>query len=215
MKIIGLTGAAGAGKDTVAEIALQWCAEKDIKAERVAFADPLKISAAACFGIPASKALEFCNWLKQPGVFVIAERLEGEGDIPAEIVEASGIKGKSVSGRQFLQFFGTEGHRDVFGSEFWVNATMHPLDERFRELRAPDVVFITDPRFPNEAAAIHERGGEVWEIVRPGQSKVEAHASEAGLPEAEIDFGIRNVGTLDDLTDKVRLICEQKLEGAK
>lgn len=215
MKIIGLTGAAGAGKDTVAQIALEWCGERDITAERVAFADPLKISAAACFGVTPSRALEFCNWLKQPGVFVTAERLEGEGDIPVGVVEASGIKGKSVSGRQFLQFFGTEAHRDVFDSEFWVNATMHPLDERFRELRAPDVVFITDPRFPNEAAAIHERGGEVWEIVRPGQSKVEAHASEAGLPEAEIDFGIRNVGTLEELTDKVRLICEQKLEGAK
>ena len=210
MKIIGLSGAAGSGKDTVCGFALEWCEENGLKAERLAFADPLKVSAAACFGYPPSKALEFCNWLKQPGVFVTAERQEGDGDLPLEVAEAHGIKGKRVSGRQFLQFFGTEGHRDVFGSEFWVEVTERKLAERAgTDL---DVVFLTDPRFPNESAMIHKHDGEIWEVVRPQQSTAEEHASEAGLPEGAIEFQIHNVSSLDALRVLVRSVCEHNLE---
>lgn len=208
MKIIGLTGAAGSGKDTVAGFALAWCEEHGLKAERMAFADPLKVSAAACFGIPAHEAIEWCNWLKQPGVFVTAESLEGKKDMPG--APGSNIHGKRVSGRQLLQFFGTEAHRDVFGSEFWVEVTERKLAERAgTDL---DVVFLTDPRFPNEATMINKHGGEIWEVVRPGQSTVEAHASEAGLPEGAIEFQINNDSSLDDLRVLVRSVCEHNLE---
>lgn len=210
MKIIGLTGAAGAGKDTVCGFALEWCEEHGLKAERLAFADPLKVSAAACFGMSRAKALEFCNWMKQPGVFVTVERLEGEGDLPVSVAEASGVRGKTVTGRQFLQLYGTEAHRDVFGSEFWVEVTERKLAERAGT--DVDVVFLTDPRFPNEAKMIHKHGGEIWEVVRPGQSKVEAHASEAGLPEGAIEFQIHNSSNLDALRVLVRSVCESNLE---
>jgi hypothetical protein len=212
MKIIGLTGAAGSGKDTVCEFALEWCEEHGLKAERLAFADPLKISAAACFGYAPSRALEFCSWLKQPGVFVTAERLEGSaGDVPG--AAASGIKGQRVSGRRFLQLYGTEAHRDAFGSEFWVEVTERKLAERAgTDL---DVIFLTDPRFPNEAQMIHKHDGEIWEVVRPGQSKVEAHASEAGLPEGAIEFCIYNDETLDSLRATIHSVCEEKLEAGE
>lgn len=210
MKIIGLTGKAGSGKDTVAQIALEWCAAHGISAERVAFADPLKLSAARALGMVKTatqeQAVQFCNELKSGGRIKI--------ELPTEPLDP--IREYEITGREYLQWYGTEAHRDVFDREFWVNATFGPLDARFRELRAPDVVFVTDCRFENEAAAVHDRAGEVWEIVRPGQSEIsEAHASEDGLPEAAIDSGIRNNGTLDDLRDKVCLICEQKLEGTK
>jgi hypothetical protein len=210
VKIIGLTGKAGAGKDTVAQLALEWCGENGLNAERLAFADPLKVSAAACFGVPAHAALDFCNWLKQPGVFVTAERLEGEGSLPSSVTNASGIKGKRVTGRQLLQLFGTEAHRDVFGTDFWVEVTERKLAERAgTDL---DVVFLTDPRFPNEATMIHKHEGEVWEVVRPGQDEVESHASEAGLPDGAIEFQIHNTGTLDDLRELIRSVCESNLE---
>jgi hypothetical protein len=203
MRIIGLAGAAGSGKDTVAGFALEWCEERGLKAERLAFADPLKVSAAACFGIPAHEAIEWCNWLKQPGAFVTAESLEGKNGAPGD-----GIRWKRVSGRQLLQFFGTEGHRDVFGSEFWVEVTERKIGERAGIV---DVVFVTDPRFKNEADMIHRHNGEIWEVARPGQETIEAHRSENGLPEDMLDFGIRNVGTLDDLRSAVRLVCEERL----
>jgi Deoxynucleotide monophosphate kinase len=205
VKIIALTGAAGSGKDTVCGFALEWCEEKGINAERLAFADPLKVSAAAAFGIDPSEALEFCNWLKQPGVFVTAERLEGSAlDMPG------GAKGKRISGRQFLQFYGTEAHRDVFGPRFWAEVTERKLVSR--AALGLDVVFLTDPRFPNEAQMIHKHDGEIWEVVRPGQSKVEAHVSEAGLPDGAIEFQIHNSSNLDALRVLVRSVCESNLE---
>lgn len=226
MKIIGLTGKAGSGKDTVAQIALEWCEEKGINAERVAFADPLKLSAARALGasktVTQEQAVQFCNELKEGGRIKV--------ELPTGPLDP--IREYEISGREYLQWYGTEAHRDVFGTEFWVNATMEPLDERFRELRAPDVVFITDCRFPNEAAAVNDRSGEVWEVVRPaleeaqrgvGQPgnqikldpKEEQHSSEAGLPEGAIEFQINNSGSLDDLRSLVRSVCESNLEGAK
>lgn len=210
MKIIGLTGAAGSGKDTACGFALEWCEDHGLTAERVAFADPLKVSAAACFGYPASKALEFCNWLKQPGVFVTAERQEGEGDIPLSVAEAHGIKGKRVSGRQFLQFYGTEAHRDVFGTGFWTDALLAVIQEKVDE--GLDVVFITDTRFPNEGQAVSDLG-EIWAVKRELAHTVEAHASEEPLPDDLIDLQVNNVGTLADLQAEVHLVCEARLGG--
>lgn len=210
MKIIGLTGRATAGKDTVARFALEWCDERDIPADRFAFADPLKRSAAAAFGIPQHAALDFCNWLKQPGVFVTAERREGSGNVPLSATDGIEVSGKRVSGREFLQFYGTEGHRDVFGPDFWVEVTERKLNEAAGSIA---VAFITDPRFIQESDMIHRYDGEVWEIVRPGEVAVEAHASESGLPEGAIEFQIRNDGTLEDLRSVVRSVCQSNLEG--
>lgn len=209
MKIIGLTGKAGSGKDTVAKLALEWCEERGISAERAAFADPLKVSAARALGLTpdasTEKALQFCSELKEDGRIKV--------ELPTGPLDP--IREHEISGREFLQWYGTEAHRDVFGDEFWVNATMEPLDERFRELRAPDVAFITDCRFPNEAGAVNDRCGEVWEVVRPGVAEVATHSSEAGLPEGAIEFQINNDGDLDDLRALVRSVCETNLEGAK
>lgn len=218
MKIIGLAGKARAGKDAVAQFALEWCEENGINAERLAFADPLKVSVAACFDVPPSAAIAFCDWLKRSGVFVDAESLEGANSLPASVTAGvSNLKGRRVTGRGFLQRYGTEAHRNVFGTDFWVDATMKPLDARFRELRAPDVVFITDCRFPNEAAAVNERSGEVWEVVRPDNTSLkdglEAHSSEVGLPDGAIEFRINNDGSLEDLRTLVRSVCAHNLEG--
>lgn len=210
MKIIGLSGAAGSGKDTAYGFAREWCEEQRIIAMRLAFADPLKISAAAAFGTAPPDALDFCNWLKQPGVFVTAERLEGIADDPA-VLPGSNIKGKRVSGREFLQFYGTEAHRDVFGTDFWVEDMERDIAKRAKGI--VEVVFVTDVRFSNEAQMIHKHDGEIWEIVRPGQATVEAHASEAGLPPGAVEFQIHNDGSLEDLRSLVRSVCESNLEG--
>jgi hypothetical protein len=236
VKIIGLTGKAGAGKDAVAEAAIRWCKENNLSAERVAFADPLKVSAARALGAPidltAEQCVEFCNELKQPEVEIaVLKRHKESVDVTQAPLVSTEVLAE-LSGREFLQFYGTEAHRDVFDREFWVNATMDPLDARFRELRAPDVVFITDCRFPNEASAVNERGGEVWEVVRPaleeanlgkgqprGQLKLnpdeEQHSSEQRLPDGAIEFQIHNDGSLEDLRTLIGSVCESNLkEGA-
>ena len=204
MKIVGLTGAAGAGKDTAAGYALAWCERNGIEAERVAFADPLKVSAARALGFEgtAQECVALCNELKQPNVEIhVIDRASKERE------EELLCEGK-IGGRKYLQLYGTEAHRDVFGENFWVEVTERRLAEM---AGAVDVVFLTDPRFENEAQMIHKHEGEIWEIVRPGLEKVEAHASEEGLPDGAIEFQLVNAGDLVDLQNLVEAACESNI----
>lgn len=205
MKIIGLTGKARSGKDTAATAILEWCGNNGLLAERLAFADPLKVSAARALGLSlsAEACVEFCNSLKTSGSITITRDLD---DLQAEY---------SISGREFLQWYGTESHRDVFGSDFWVEVTEKKLAERAgTEL---DVVVLTDCRFPNEAAMVHKHDGEVWEIDRPDNPDalaggLEAHSSEVGLDDDDVELVIANVGDIDDLRAMIRSACESTID---
>lgn len=216
MKVIGLAGPAGGGKDTACGFALEWCEEQGIKAARFAFADALKRSAASSLGLhtggdtgqPVKAAIDLCNKIKQPGVRVQVYQSVSDPEDPPTQTDIV-----NISGREFLQFYGTEAHRDVFGREFWVNVIARKLEGA--DQNDVDVCFLTDTRFPNEAKLVNSYGnnGEVWEVVRPEvEGAVEAHASEAGLPDGSIEFQIRNEGTLDDLRTLVRSVCEHNLE---
>lgn len=204
MKLIGLTGKARAGKDTTAQFIGAWAAEQGWSWERVAFADPLKRSAAAALGAPGD-AIEACNQLKQDGWFVTVEGPSLRGDVT--------VAKQRITGREFLQRYGTEAHRDIFGPEFWVEATERRLG---RMAGAVNIAVVTDVRFPNEAEMIRRHEGEVWQVVREENPDalsggLEAHASEAGVPERLIDRVIINDHGLDHLEREVRLACLESL----
>lgn len=212
MRIIGLAGPAGGGKDTVCGMALEWCEEQGIPAARFAFADSLKRSAAASLGVftggetgvPVKTAIDLCNKIKQPGVRVHVYQSTFHPDEPP-----TGEDIANISGREFLQFYGTEAHRDVFDKEFWIEAMERKVAAAAGSVA---VCFLTDTRFPNEAAYVRKHDGEIWEVVRPEvEGAVEAHASEVGLPEGAIEFQIHNDGTLTDLRTLVRSVCESNL----
>lgn len=179
-KLIGLTGHIGSGKDTVGEIlgsplGLQ-------RYRREAFADTLKSMALALDPIIVgdtrgahlrlSALVKFDGWEK-------AKRYP-------EV-------------RRFLQKLGTEGVRDHLGEDSWVLA----LARRVQPVLGPGSrVVITDVRFPNEVAWIHDIGGVVWRIVRPGHDG-DAHVSERLVDKLPADREIANDGTLDDLRERV------------
>jgi hypothetical protein len=205
VQLIGLAGKARAGKDTAAGFIIDWCAVNGKTAQRVAFADPLKVSAARSlgFGGDTAQCVAFCNELKQAGMDIEIKRRGPDG---SELEH-------SLSGREFLQFYGTEAHREVFGSEFWVEVTERKLAEM---AGAVDVAVITDCRFPNEATMVNRHGGEVWEIVRPTNPDalsggLEAHSSETGLPEGAVEFQLVNAGDLTDLQNLINAACEANL----
>jgi len=80
--------------------------------------------------------------------------------------------------REILQKLGTESIRDVFGQEHWVDLMRCRLTEL--ELTPCEGVIITDARFENEVQLVHEFGGTVLGLERPGfESNVRAHSSEA------------------------------------
>jgi hypothetical protein len=69
------------------------------------------------------------------------------------------------------------------------------------------LVVADDVRFPNEALAIKEMGGEVWKIVRPGTENNESHSSEGQLDHWDgFSRIIVNDGSIDDLYHKLNLI---------
>lgn len=121
----------------------------------------------------------------------------------AEIVDAVGweqAKAETPEIRALLQRCGTDAGRKVLGENVWVDATMRDL---------PALTVITDVRFPNEVAAIRERGGVVLRIVREGvgafrQESGETHESETALDSTRFDATIHNNGTMADLYREVR-----------
>lgn len=173
MILVGLTGVARSGKDTVGQILV-----KKRGFERRAFADKLRAVAY--------------------GASPLVRRNEGDIIDLARLVDMVGWeKAKAHTDvRGFLQRLGTEGVRNNLGEHAWVLAGV-------KDLVDTDRVVFTDVRFGNEAFAIRERGGEVWRVERPGFGPINNHVSDAGLDDGYIDRVIVNDGTLGQLYDKV------------
>lgn len=200
MKVIGLAAnRPGAGKDTVAAM-LREELDPGYVVKRQGFADALKLSAALALGhVPTGEgddavqdAVAWCDRLKDAGT--VAAFLDEHGFTPD--VE--------VSGRRFLQLYGTEAHRDVFGGNFWVDAVLPVGPAAKTRHPGVDVLLVPDVRFVNEAERVYQYGGEVWHVFAPGEAD-DDHSAETGLPPEVIHRHVLNVGTLDELRRIVRL----------
>lgn len=171
--LIGLTGYAGSGKDTVRDI-LQHRHDFD----GIAFADPIRDMLTALL---ESMGLDNL-WL--------TDRELKEKPIP----------GLELSYRQMAQALGTEWGRTLKES-LWLDIAKAKL-EMYSDYESAGVV-ISDVRFPNEAAWIKAQGGIIWKIIRPGIEPVRAHASEDLIASLPYDYVIDNHGSLDLLPNAV------------
>lgn len=185
MELIGLAGPARSGKDTVADVLEDIT---DGRVERDAFALRLKIIAARALGISCHP-----DDVGTKGVERWADRLKEQERLAT--VGPRGTVTAEISGREFLQRLGTEGIREVLGDDVLINAV--PLK------RDCDLLVITDVRFPAEAKAVRDAGGEIWRIYRPGTGGMN-HSSEIPLPVDLIDRELDNSGTIADLYETVR-----------
>lgn len=170
--LIGLTGVSGSGKDTIAEILT-----RNYGFIRLAFADTLKdIMLDLDPMIPTSS-----------GVLRLSQVLSTHKGW-------SGAK-QNPEIRRLLQVLGTS-VRDRVGIHTWSDVIMEQADV------IKDPVVITDVRFGNEAKSIHEYQGIVVRIERPGAGLpgiAGKHASEHPIHPSQVDYILRNDGTLDDL----------------
>lgn len=106
------------------------------------------------------------------------------------------LKRNTPEVRQLLQRLGTEAGRDVLGPDIWV-------DQVIKRTTAVQLG-ISDVRFPNEVAAIHQRHGIVIRVIRPGLEKIPGnHASEQYVDELATDYDVINNGTPLELQKKV------------
>ena len=86
-----------------------------------------------------------------------------------------------MTGREFLQFFGTEIGRRIHGP-IWVNATINKIKQEQSGLS-----FVTDVRFPDEVAAIQKAGGKVIRLTRCAFPE-DKHPSETSLDKDVYDW---------------------------
>lgn len=181
--LIGLHGKAGVGKDKAFELL---SGLTDIPTVRKSFARPLKESAAASLDMSITEIETF----KKKGRVTVT------------------CNGRiwNLSGRQYLQRYGAEAHRSIFGDDFWVNQCL-PLDD---PQHTGQIWVVTDVRFQNEAKRIHWLGGHVWQILRDTDS-VEDHISERPLPEGMVDNIIENNGTIEEFRFALELALDRSL----
>ena len=101
--------------------------------------------------------------------------------------------------RELMQRMGTEVGREMFGEDFWVEQALKQVE------RGQDVV-LADVRYQNEALAIQEYFGEVWRVERPGVNPANGHTSENDLDDYKFDRKILNYGSTEDLYQTVTTI---------
>jgi hypothetical protein len=204
--IIGLTGYAGCGKDTIADIL-----RDEFGFTKASFAGPLKREVAEAFGLTPGDVtfLEDRETKERPLLRMALEECADPGFI-ACLLEGAGLSGSQLlteltarrSYRWVLQRWGTE-YRRAQSPTYWI-------DRAAEVIAGVERVVFTDTRFPNEAEFIRRAGGTLWHIHRPEVSVVEEHVSNQQLAEGDGDTILTNNGTIDSLTRAVIRHMEDK-----
>lgn len=197
--LIGINGFKGSGKNTAGNIVQGLAEARGLVVIQRAFAELMKLSAARCLGLATNinDAVVLMDCLKENGDILIT--------IPDQTIM------REITGREYLKWFGTEGHRDVFGDDFWVDLLL-PLEHNWvfewkdKLDNRLDFAVITDVRFANEARRIKEVGGVVWNIDRGLDG--DGHVSEQPLPTHLVDLVIDNRSTLEALEINVKNAME-------
>jgi dephospho-CoA kinase len=172
--IIGLSGYAQVGKDTVANHLVE-----KYGFVKVSFADPIR---EALYKLDPRIRIDELN-----------------GASLASAVDHMGweeVKRLSSDARELLQRLGTEVGREMFGDDFWVNQGL------LRAKEHSNVVF-ADTRYQNEANAIVKSGGQIWRVTKPGSKPVNNHTSEVDLDNYRFDWVIPNQVGIEEMLDIV------------
>jgi len=214
--ILGISGLAGAGKDTIAEYLA-----KNQGFVRVALADPLKRICRDVFAFSDEQLFGPSEKRNEPDERYHRVRL--------------GIKDLSrfeyLTPRYALQRLGSEWGRDCY-ENVWVDYTLrvakeildggfvytpqkgleseygHPLHPQYPYKG----VVIPDVRFRNEMEAIRKAGGRLWRVIRPGaglQGEAGKHSSEQeqqSIQNLFFDAIIYNDRSIADLYETVERV---------
>lgn len=102
------------------------------------------------------------------------------------------------TGRELMQTLGTEWGRFRIHQDLWTTVWR-------AQVRSCAVMVIADDvRFPNEAQAVRDVGGELWCIQSPLGKPAGDHISEGQLGDEPFDVIINNNGTLEQLRTAVQ-----------
>lgn len=190
MKLIALCGAAGAGKDTVADL---------LPARKLAFADTLYREVAEAWGV--EQHVLRCRETKETPLPALIVNACPDDDFVGfaldEHCHSTAIPwvNDPRSPRQILQWWGN--YRRAQDPDYFVARTWQTLCEH---MMRDESIVLTDVRFQNEAAMVRQLGGQIWQIRRPGyEAGGTGHASDTDGSEFAPDLVVTNGGSLEDL----------------
>lgn len=207
MKWLGIHGAAGSGKDTVADYII-----KTFGGEKIALADPMKHFCRTILGfnevqlwgpsanrnkpdprydgplraasghIARVKLTEHApHWLLEVlPHFTNEQRIKAATDLTAWLEDV--LSQRDITPRYALQTLGTEWGR-AQDQDIWLKYA--DLDAQRRELSG--YAIIPDCRFLNEGAFLHAKGAPLLELVRPGVEGDDAMAAGVAAHPSEME----------------------------
>ena len=200
--IIGLTGPAGSGKDTIADLLATHAGFT-----KMAFADTLRTEVMLAFAIDAS-FLTQRETKEMPMRCLAIGRCLDEGFVARMIVMHT-LNSLPLdldaprSPRQIMQWWGTD-YRRHQAADYWVSAFL----KRARYLlgqRLTRCIVVTDCRFLDEVDAVRiALGGQLWQVWRDGVTVAPgSHVSEVTGAEFRPDVVINNSHELKHLQERV------------
>lgn len=178
--IVGITGRAGVGKDTVAD----WLVAEHGFVKR-GLADPIKALLNKRFGW-WPEDWQDRGWKEQAALATVCH--DGK---------RSKFWHRDFSPREMAQWLGTEVGRHLAGQDVWVNELFKQWKEGRNKILVPRLV-IPDVRFNNEAARVKKEGGVVIRIARE-VPEVVTHISEHGIDRNLVSKSFYNGGTVQEL----------------
>jgi len=184
MAIISISGKIGSGKDTIADIIMQYTPYHRWEVKK--FAGKLKDIAEILTGVPKIN-FEDQEFKQQ--------------DMGPEW---------GMTYRDLLQKLGTEAMRNGLHKNVWVNALF--ADFNIDEDEQVSYWIITDSRFPDELEAVKKHNGITIKVIRDSGNTIgTTHTSETALDNyTEWDYVIDNTGTLEELKTRVLSILEKE-----
>jgi hypothetical protein len=183
--LLGIIGKKGAGKSFVSKFL---CSNYDCQV--VSMSTPIK-QIACCFGFPPQS--------------VYGTQADKEKIIPHT----------GISGRDFMQKFGTDFGREIFPKLFpkfhlgdsgniWLQLLNNNLTTQM-QLYPTKLYVLDDIRFQDEADYIRKKNGILLKIVRNNTltNQLDDHKSETTIDHIESDYIIDNSNTKDELKIKI------------
>lgn len=195
LTLVGLTGRAGAGKDTSANVLKEW-----FGLTQIAFSDPLRQEIVDAFGVDLrvfgqdakevrSDSLAICRCADL--AFIDRMRQHHESLTAAR------------SPREIMRWWGTE-YRRADDPAYWTRRMIERIDALLR-VGVGNIV-ISDVRFPNEYACVWGLGGTVWRIRRAQADRAPVtHASEETPDGVQPDYLVDNDTSIEELGDALAL----------
>lgn len=187
LRVIGIMGRAGAGKDTCCDLLRVIAREVNLKAAKVAFADPIK---------------KMCSDIYCFAGDVPQHAFYGDQDQKEIVYESMGGR----SGREVMQFIGGGAFKAIT-EDVWVRYLVKHA--KVMAKYGTELILVSDIRHVNEAIAVRDMGGIVVRIVRDSangstNTGIQGHASEIDQESIDADVEINNNGTVDELKHALR-----------